>query len=100
MANKLQSTLDKSSLNAAFVDAPKKEPRPVPSPKRPKERIKVPMGKTKPSREGTVLVGAHVSPEMAKQLRMLAAEEGTTNKALIEEALNLLFKVKGAASIL
>jgi hypothetical protein len=95
MGNKLQS-----ALNVAFDTPAKKEPRPVPSPKRPKERIKVPMGKTKTSREGTVLVGAHVSPDVAKQLRMIAAEEGTTNKALIEEALDLLFKKKGVASIL
>jgi len=45
--------------------------------------------------EETVLVGAHFPPEMAKRLRILAAEEGKTNKALIQEALNLLFKKKG-----
>ena len=54
----------------------------------------------KPSREGTVLVGAHFAPEVQKQLRMIAAEEGTTNRALIAEALDMLFKKKGKKAIL
>ncbi len=49
----------------------------------------------KPSRQKTVLVGGHFSPDVQKQLRMIAAEEGKTNQALIGEALNLLFKKKG-----
>lgn len=51
------------------------------------------------SRENTVLIGGHFPVEMQKQLRMIAAEEGTTNQALLAEALNLLFQKKGKAAI-
>jgi len=80
--NSLQAALDGSAVEAA--------PKPV----KPKTKPR------KPSRENTVLVGAHFSPDVQKQLRMLAAEEGTTNRALIAEALNLLFRKKGKAAIL
>jgi len=86
MANSLQAALDGSAVEAA-----------------PKSVRTKPVAKTKakkPSREGTVLVGAHFSPDVQKQLRMLAAEEGTTNRALIAEALNLLFRKKGKDAIL
>ena len=43
------------------------------------------------TRKGTVLIGAHVSPKVQKQLKILAAEEEQTQQFLIEEALNLLF---------
>ncbi len=46
-----------------------------------------------------VLVGGHFHPDVLKQLRMIAAEEGTTNQALIAEALDLLFKKKGKDAI-
>lgn len=54
---------------------------------------------TKRSREKTVLIGGHFAPEVQKQLRMIAAEEGTTNQALLAEALNLLFRKKGKDAI-
>ena len=53
----------------------------------------------KPSREKTVLIGGHFPPEVQRQLRMIAAEEGTTNQALLAEALNLLFRKKGKDAI-
>ena len=49
----------------------------------------------KKGRRNTVLIGGHFSPEVSKQLRILAAEESTTNQQLLEEALNLLFTKKG-----
>ena len=54
---------------------------------------------TKPSRENTVLVGGHFPPHVLRQLRMIAAEEGTTNQALLGEALDLLFTRKGKGKI-
>lgn len=86
MANSLQAALDGSAVEAT--------PKPVKT--KPVAKTKV----RKPSREGTVLVGAHFSPDVQKQLRMLAAEEGTTNRALIAEALNMLFRKKGKDAIL
>lgn len=53
----------------------------------------------KPSRANKVLIGGHFPPEVNKQLRLIAAEEGTTNQELLEEALNLLFVKKGKALI-
>lgn len=47
----------------------------------------------------TVLVGGHFAPAVLKQLRIIAAEEGTTNQALLEEALDLLFVKKGKRKI-
>ncbi|PCJ62742.1 MAG: hypothetical protein COA58_16750 [Bacteroidetes bacterium] len=73
------------------------------------ENIPAPVKKSKPkvkkqakksSRADTVLVGGHFAPDVKKQLRMIAAEEGTTNQALLEEALNLLFRKKGKKAIL
>ena len=84
--NSLQAALDGSAVEAT--------PKPVGT--KPTTKAKP----RKPSRENTVLVGAHFSPDVQKQLRMLAAEEGTTNRALIAEALNLLFRKKGKDAIL
>ena len=43
----------------------------------------------------TQLVGAHLSPDVGKQLRMIAAAEDTDVKSLLIEAINLLFKTRG-----
>lgn len=59
----------------------------------------IPTKAKKTSREKTVLIGGHFPPEVQKQLRMIAAEEGTTNQALLAEALNLLFRKKGKDAI-
>jgi hypothetical protein len=48
----------------------------------------------RPSRRNTKLIGGHFSPELARQLRMLAAEEDTTIQALLEEAIQLLLTKK------
>jgi hypothetical protein len=47
----------------------------------------------------TQLVGAHLSPDVGKQLRILAAEEDTDVKALLIEAINMLFKSRGRPQI-
>lgn len=53
----------------------------------------------KPSRAGTKLVAGHFDPKVARQIRIIAAEEDTTVQALLEEALNLLFVKKGKSHI-
>lgn len=52
-----------------------------------------------PSRVGTKLVAGHFDPRIARQLRMIAAEEDSTVQALLEEALDLLFVKKGKARL-
>lgn len=49
----------------------------------------------RPSREGRKLIAGHFDPKVAKQLKLIAAEDDTTVQALLEEALNLLFVKKG-----
>jgi len=47
----------------------------------------------------TQLIGAHLSPDVGRQLRMIAADEDTDVKALLIEAINLLFKTRGRPQI-
>ena len=42
-------------------------------------------------------IGGYFSPEIAKQLRMLASEEETTMQELLSESLRLLFESRGKA---
>ena len=53
----------------------------------------------RPSRDGQRLIAGHFDPKIAKQLKLLAAEEDTTVQALLEEALNLLFLKKGQGTM-
>lgn len=54
---------------------------------------------TRPSRNGRKLIAGHFDPKVAKQLKLLAAEEETTIQALLEEALDLLFVKKGKGAM-
>ena len=45
-----------------------------------------------PSRRGKRVVSAYVNPAAAKQMRLLSVELDTSTQALIEEALNDLFR--------
>lgn len=56
-------------------------------------------GRPKAKSGPTSLVGGHFPTSVLKQLKIIAAEEGTTNQALLEEALNLLFVKKGKKKI-
>jgi hypothetical protein len=47
----------------------------------------------------TQLVGAHLSPDVGRQLRLIAAEEDTDVKSLLVEAINMLFKTRGKPQI-
>jgi hypothetical protein len=49
-----------------------------------------------PSREGTVLVGAHLPARYGKAMKLLSAETGRPQRELFEEALKLLFVKEGA----
>jgi hypothetical protein len=53
----------------------------------------------RPSREGRRLIAGHFDPKIAKQLKLLAAEEETTVQSLLEQALELLFVKKGRGTI-
>ena len=53
----------------------------------------------RPSRAGQRLIAGHFDPKVAKQLKLLAAEEETTVQSLLEEALDLLFVKKGKGTI-
>lgn len=44
-----------------------------------------------PAREGQTLVGGFFSPSVHRQLKILAAEQGKSQQALLGEALNMLF---------
>ncbi len=50
-------------------------------------------------RQGTKLIGGHFAPEVSTQLRILAAEEGTTVQSLLAEALDDLFVKKGKGRV-
>jgi hypothetical protein len=93
--NAMQAVLDR-----AGQQAPDSRPRPravastgaLPAPSVDGPRF------DRPSRRNTKLIGGHFSPELAKQMRMLAAEEDTTIQALLEEAIQLLLAKKARIS--
>ena len=53
----------------------------------------------RPDREGRVPLPFWTTTPAKKQLRLLAAEEDTTQQGLMAEALNLLFKNRGKPPI-
>lgn len=73
--------------------APKRKPRPES-----KSEIDA-SAKARPGRAGTKLIGGHFDPSVARQLRLIAAEEDTTIQSLLAEALDLLFVKKGKARV-
>jgi len=90
----------KNTLQAALnhlPDAAEEEGKTATAPKRPAEQPAKKLATTPkpPSRRDTVQVAAHLPPTYAKQLRLIAAANDTTNQALIQEALDLLFLKKG-----
>ena len=59
----------------------------------------VPAKPASSGRQGTKLIGGHFAPEVSTQLRILAAEEGTTVQSLLAEALDDLFVKKGRGRV-
>ena len=47
------------------------------------------------SRQGRRHVGAYVPPDVARQLRVIGAQEDSSTQALIEEAIAMLFRHRG-----
>lgn len=88
--NTLQAMLDRAKAGAAAADAPAAPPRAA-EPPAPKAAAG--------SRQGTKLIGGHFAPEVSTQLRILAAEEGTTVQSLLAEALDDLFVKKGRGRV-
>ena len=86
--NPLAQALELTSVKPATVAA--SAPPPI------KQGIKA--GRA-PSRAGQILVGGFFAPEVHRQLRMLAAEHGETQQALLAQALNMLFAKHGKPEI-
>lgn len=100
-ANALQAVLDR----AAQTPAPQAQPvaakavkRAKPQPE-PKQVVEESRKFSRPVREGKRFIGGHFSHGVARQLRMIAAEDDTTIQQLLEDALDLLFTKKGRATI-
>jgi len=53
---------------------------------------KKPKASVKPSRVGLKQINCYQPPETARQLKILAAEQGRSMESLMAEALNLLFE--------
>lgn len=119
MANALQAVLDRAAQETqapAVERAPKAaKPARAPQPKKPKpeapvvlnedgaedvartfEAAEMPRARNqRPVRVGKRFVGGHFDPEVARQLRIIAAEDDTSIQELLEEAIQLLFLKKG-----
>lgn len=81
----------------AVLDRAKAGGDPAPSPATPAEApaARAALG----GRQGTKLIGGHFAPEVSTQLRILAAEEGTTVQRLLAEALDDLFVKRGRSRV-
>lgn len=75
------------------------EPARLTASRRPGARPPAKAAHDRPSRRNTKLIGGHFPPELARQLRMLAAEEDTTIQALLEEAIRLLLTKKARGQL-
>ena len=73
----------------AVLDRAVKEPK---APRPPAEFFR-------PARVGKRFVGAHFHPEVARQLKMLAAVDDRTIQELVEDAVDLLFVKAGKVKI-
>lgn len=105
--NALQAVLDKATRETpvaapadAAVAAPARPPRQKRQAAKAAPATEPAEGKFyRPVRDGRRFVGAHFPPEVARQLRLIAAEDDTTIQALLEEAIDLLFVKKGRAKM-
>lgn len=85
--NPLAQGLERINKPPRLPPAPPREP----NPSAPATRSR--------SRKGQTLIGGFFDPEVHRQLRVMAAEQGTTQQALIAEALNILFAKSGKPEI-
>jgi hypothetical protein len=90
----------RNSLQAVLERQARSSTEAVPTtPGHAEAEVRAPPKFHRPSREGRRLIAGHFDPKVAKQLKLLAAEEETTVQALLEEALDLLFLKKGKGAI-
>jgi hypothetical protein len=108
MVNALQAVLDRAAKTSDAEPPARTTPKAVPRAKAAKakplaqtpiETSAAPTAFHRPVRDGKRFVGGHFHPDVARQLRMIAAEDDTTIQALMEEAVDLLFAKKGRATI-
>ena len=102
--NALQAVLDRKLVAQSQTPVPLSVPTtPLGSKRQERKTTHTPGGVSSnylsPSRTGKRLIGGHFPPEVAKHLKILAAEEETSIQALLEEALDLLFVKKGKGHI-
>jgi hypothetical protein len=89
----LRNTLRETAAPATHAEAPPAELEDA-APRRNQKTKSLVKARAK-----TQLIGAHLSPDVGRQLRMIAAEEDTDVKSLLIEAINLLFKTRGKPMI-
>lgn len=94
--NTLQAMLDRAKTSTPEPKAPPKPRDRAITAKAPANQAKA---APKPGRASTKLIGGHFAPEVSTQLRIIAAEDGTTIQNLLAEALDDLFVKKGKARI-
>ena len=82
----LRNTLRETAAPATHAEAPPDTAESTPA-------------RRKKAAAKTQLVGAHLSPDVGKQLRQIALDEDTDVKTLLIEAINLLFKTRGKPQI-
>ncbi len=58
-----------------------------------------PAARRRKRKAATQLIGVHLSPDVGKQLRQIALDEDSDVKALLIEAINMLFKSRGKPQI-
>ena len=98
--NAMQAVLDRAAQQPPPALPEPANPAPaVATPRRPGARSVAKAAPGRSSRQNTKLIGGHFRPELARQLRMLAAEEDTTIQALLEEAIQLLLTMKARAEL-
>ena len=95
--NAMQAVLDRAAQQPPAL--PELAKAAAPPARRPSARLVATPVFDRPSRRNTKLIGGHFRPELARQLRMLAAEEDTTIQALLEEAIQLLLAKKARGQI-
>lgn len=89
--NALQAVLDRAKVST--------EPAPPPIPAVDRGGAEPIAKPASGARQGTKLIGGHFAPEVSTQLRILAAEEGSTVQSLLAEALDDLFVKKGRSRV-
>jgi hypothetical protein len=95
-ANAMQAVLDRAARQASLLPEPTRTPTLRTQP----EARQLPrVAFDRLSRRNTKLIGGHFSPELARQLRILAAEEDTTIQGLLEEAIQLLLAKKARGKL-